>query len=164
MFHPLPVFVGLRYVRTRRRGFFVSFISWVSMLGVCLGVAALITIISVMNGFEGELRNRLVALTAHATVTAPQSLMGNWQAAAKRALAVPGTSGAAPFVDVQAMVGRSGYLQPAVLHGIDPAVEPTVSTVARSPAGRHACRPHAWIASCDRRSRARVATGRAGGR
>jgi lipoprotein-releasing system permease protein len=130
MFHPLPVFVGLRYVRTRRRGFFVSFISWVSMLGVCLGVAALITIISVMNGFEGELRNRLVALTAHATVTAPQSLMGDWQAAAKRALAVPGTSGAAPFVDVQAMVGRSGYLQPAVLHGIDPAVEPTVSTVA----------------------------------
>jgi len=130
MFHPLPVFVGLRYVRTRRRGFFVSFISWVSMLGVCLGVAALITIISVMNGFEGELRNRLVALTAHATVTAPPSLMGDWQAAAKRALAVPGTSGAAPFVDVQAMVGRSGYLQPAVLHGIDPAVEPTVSTVA----------------------------------
>ena len=66
MFHPLPLFVGLRYVRTRRQGFFVSFISWVSMLGVCVGVAALITIISVMNGFEGELRNRLVALTAHA--------------------------------------------------------------------------------------------------
>ena len=63
MFQPLPVFVGLRYVLTRSRGFFVSFISWVSMLGVCLGVAALITIISVMNGFEGELRNRLVALT-----------------------------------------------------------------------------------------------------
>jgi lipoprotein-releasing system permease protein len=129
MFHPLPVFVGLRYVRTRRRGFFVSFISWVSMLGVCLGVAALITIISVMNGFEGELRNRLVALTAHATVTAPPDLMGDWQAAAKRAMAVQGTTGAAPFVDVQAMVGRSGYLQPAVLHGIDPVVEPTVSTV-----------------------------------
>ena len=71
MFHPLPVFVGLRYVRTRRQGFFVSFISWISMAGVCLGVAALITIISVMNGFEGELRNRLVSLTAHATVSGP---------------------------------------------------------------------------------------------
>ena len=68
MFHPLPIFVGLRYVRTRRQGFFVSFISWVSMLGVAVGVTALITIISVMNGFEGELRSRLVALTAHATV------------------------------------------------------------------------------------------------
>ena len=79
MFHPLPVFVGLRYVRTRRQGFFVSFISWVSMLGVCLGVAALITIISVMNGFEGELRNRLVALTAHATGQGPPELMRDWQ-------------------------------------------------------------------------------------
>ncbi len=130
MFHPLPVFVGLRYVRTRRRGFFVSFISWVSMLGVCLGVAALITIISVMNGFEGELRGRLVALTAHATVTGPPELMADWRSVARRALAVPGTRGAAPFVDVQAMVGRSGYLQPAVLHGVDPAAEPSVSAVA----------------------------------
>ncbi len=130
MFQPLPVFVGLRYVRTRRQGFFVSFISWVSMLGVCLGVAALITIISVMNGFEGELRSRLVALTAHATVTAPAGRMEAWQAVAARAMSAPGTAGAAPFVDVQAMVGRSGYLQPAVLHGLDPALEPSVSTVA----------------------------------
>ena len=62
MFHPLPIFVGLRYVRTRRQGFFVSFISWISMLGVCVGVAALITIVSVMNGFEDELRDRLTSL------------------------------------------------------------------------------------------------------
>ena len=129
MFQPLPVFVGLRYVRTRRQGFFVSFISWVSMLGVCLGVAALITIISVMNGFEGELRDRLVALTAHATVTGPDAGLDAWEGVAARALATPGTLGAAPFVDVQAMVGRSGYLQPALLHGIDPAVEPSVSAV-----------------------------------
>jgi lipoprotein-releasing system permease protein len=129
MFHPLPVFVGLRYVRTRHRGFFVSFISWVSMLGVCLGVAALITVISVMNGFEGELRNRLVALTAHATITAAPERMADWRAVAARALDVPGTLGAAPFVDVQAMVGRSGYLQPAVLHGVDAMAEPGVSTI-----------------------------------
>ena len=85
MFHPLPVFVGLRYVRTRREGFFVSFISWVSMLGVCVGVAALITIISVMNGFEGELRGRLVALTAHATLE-EEAPTGDWHALAERAL------------------------------------------------------------------------------
>jgi lipoprotein-releasing system permease protein len=131
MFHPLSVFVGLRYVRTRRQGFFVSFISWVSMLGVCVGVAALITIISVMNGFEGELRDRLVALTSHATVTSPAGEVPQWPEAARLALGVPGTRGAAPFVDVQAMVGRSGYLQPAVLHGIDPAAEPGVSSVDR---------------------------------
>ena len=54
MFHPLPLYIGLRYVRSRGRGFFVSFISWISMLGICVGVTALITIISVMNGLERE--------------------------------------------------------------------------------------------------------------
>ena len=129
MFHPLPIFVGLRYVRTRRQGFFVSFISWVSMLGVCLGVAALITVVSVMNGFEGELRNRLVSLTAHATIEGPARQMADWQAVANRALKVPGTVGVAPYVDVQAMLGRHGNLQPAVLHGLDPAAEGKVSSI-----------------------------------
>jgi lipoprotein-releasing system permease protein len=129
MFHPLPVFVGLRYVRTRRRGFFVSFISWVSMLGVCLGVAALITIISVMNGFEGELRSRLVALTSHASVTAPAESMRDWRAVAQRLRGLQGVEGVAPFVDIQAMLGRSGYLHPVVLHGVDLAAEPAVSSV-----------------------------------
>ena len=131
MFHPLPIFVGLRYVRTRRQGFFVSFISWVSMLGVCVGVAALITIISVMNGFEGELRGRLVSLTAHATVQGPATLMQDWRAAAERARSVPGTTGVAPYVDVQAMIGRAGHLQPVLLHGLDPALEDEVSDVER---------------------------------
>lgn len=129
MFHPLPIFVGLRYVRTRRQGFFVSFISWVSMLGVCVGVAALITIVSVMNGFEGELRTRLVSLSAHATVDGPNGRMADWQAVAERALEVPGTVGVAPYRDVQAMLGRYGNLQPAVLHGLDPATESRVSTI-----------------------------------
>jgi lipoprotein-releasing system permease protein len=129
MFHPLPIFVGLRYVRTRRQGFFVSFISWVSMLGVAVGVTALITIISVMNGFEGELRSRLVALAAHATLDGPRERMQDWQAVAKRVRAVPGTTGAAPYTDVQAMIGRAGHLQPAVLHGLDPGVEAEVSDI-----------------------------------
>jgi len=129
MFHPLPIFVGLRYVRTRRQGFFVSFISWVSMLGVCLGVAALITIVSVMNGFEGELRSRLVSLTAHATIEGPAGQMTDWRAVADRALKVPGAVGVAPFVDVQAMLGRYGNLQPAMLHGLDPRAEGQVSTI-----------------------------------
>ena len=131
MFHPLPIFVGLRYVRTRRQGFFVSFISWVSMLGVAVGVAALITIISVMNGFEGELRSRLVALTAHATLEAPAAAMQDWQTLAAAARAVPGTTGVAPFADVQAMIGRAGRLQPVLLHGLDPQLEGAVSDVER---------------------------------
>ena len=132
MFHPLPVFVGLRYVRTRRQGFFVSFISWISMAGVCLGVAALITIISVMNGFEGELRNRLVSLTAHATVSGPPERLANWQSVTERIRTVPGVEGVAPFVDVQAMLGRTGMLEPVLLHGIDPAAEANVSSIEQN--------------------------------
>ena len=129
MFHPLPVFVGLRYVRTRRQGFFVSFISWISMAGVCLGVAALITIISVMNGFEGELRSRLVSLTAHATVSGPPQRLAQWLQLAAQLQAVPGVVGVAPFVDVQAMLGRAGTLEPVLLHGIEPGSEAGVSSI-----------------------------------
>src|ERR1700739_4290584 len=72
MFHPLPVYVGLRYVRARSHSFFVSFITWASLVGVGVGVAALIVILSVMNGFENELRDRLLSLGAHARVTATE--------------------------------------------------------------------------------------------
>jgi lipoprotein-releasing system permease protein len=71
MFQPVPVFVGLRYSLAREHSFFVSFITWVSLGGVAIGVLALITVLSVMNGFEGELRSRLLSLSAHATLTAP---------------------------------------------------------------------------------------------
>src|SRR5690349_9290170 len=70
MFHPLPLYVGLRYVRARSTRFFVSFITWASLIGVCVGVAALIVILSVMNGFESELRDRLLSLSAPVRVTA----------------------------------------------------------------------------------------------
>jgi lipoprotein-releasing system permease protein len=96
------------------------------MLGVCIGVAALITIISVMNGFEGELRGRLVALTAHATLQVPA---GDRRDTAARVRSLPGTVGVAPFVDVQALAGRAGSLLPVALHGIDPALEGDVATI-----------------------------------
>ncbi len=100
------------------------------MAGVCLGVAALITIISVMNGFEGELRNRLVSLTAHATISGSSERLADWPRLAEQAAkAVPGIVGIAPFVDVQAMLGRAGNLQPVLLHGLDPAAEARVSTI-----------------------------------
>jgi ABC-type lipoprotein release transport system permease subunit len=70
MFQPLPVFVGLRYSLAREHSFFVSFITWVSLLGVAVGVAALITVLSVMNGFETELRTRLLSVSAHAVIHA----------------------------------------------------------------------------------------------
>src|SRR3982074_2556773 len=80
MFHPLSVYVGLPYVRARSHTFFVSFITWASLVGVCVGVAALIVILSVMNGFEGELRDRLLSLSAQVRVTATATAPAGSQA------------------------------------------------------------------------------------
>src|SRR5262245_29255386 len=101
MFHPLSLFVGLRYVRSRERGFFVSFISWVSMLGVCLGVAALIVIISVMNGLERETRARLLSLASHATISGTPAQMRGWPELADKVRAADGVIGVAPYLDLQ---------------------------------------------------------------
>jgi len=116
-------------VRTRRRGFFVSFISWVSMAGVGLGVAALIVILSVMNGFESELRGRLLNLSSHATVSATPAQMHDWQSLADMAHKVPGVIGVAPYVELQGMVGRGGSLEGAKLRGVLTAQESQVADI-----------------------------------
>jgi lipoprotein-releasing system permease protein len=129
MFQPLPLFIGLRYVRSRSRGFFVSFISWISMLGICVGVTALITIISVMNGFERELRTRLLSLASHATLAAPPDRMQQWPDLAKRIRAEEGIVGVAPYLDLQGMVGRGQELRPALIRGVLPQEESQVSEI-----------------------------------
>lgn len=129
MFYPLPIYIGLRYVRTRRRGFFVSFISWVSMLGVCLGVAALIVILSVMNGFEAELRDRLLNLSSHATLSGSPQQLSNWQQLGAQARQMPGVVGVAPYLELQGMVGRGGTFTGAKVRGVLPDQEPQVSDI-----------------------------------
>lgn len=137
MFHPVPVYVGLRYVVSRHRGFFVSFISWISMLGICVGVAALITIISVMNGLERETRTRLLSLASHATIAAAPERMRDWQALAERIRREPDVEGVAPYLDLQGMIGRGDDLRGALIRGIEPQIEPQVSEiVAHMNAGR----------------------------
>jgi lipoprotein-releasing system permease protein len=118
MLMPLPLGLGLRYVRARQHQYFVSFISWVSLAGICLGVAALIAILSVMNGFEGELRTRLLALAAHATLPAPADPAG-LRALAERARAEPGVASAEPFIEVQGLLSHGATLAGTVLRGID---------------------------------------------
>jgi lipoprotein-releasing system permease protein len=130
MFHPLPLAIGLRYVRSRKRSYFVSFITWASLAGLCLGVAALITILSIMNGFELELRARLVSVAAHATLTGDPAALADWRSVVDRTRGLPEVEGAAPYVEVEAMLGNDSDLQPGVLRGIDPGVEVTVSTIA----------------------------------
>jgi lipoprotein-releasing system permease protein len=126
---PLPLFIGLRYVRARSGQFFVSFISWVSMLGICVGVLALITILSVMNGFENELRGRLLSLAAHATLSGNPTALSRWPELVTAAGRLGGVTGVAPFVELQALLAHEPELQAALVRGIDPAIEPSVSEI-----------------------------------
>jgi len=132
MFQPVPVFVGLRYSLAREHSFFVSFITWVSLAGVALGVAALITVLSVMNGLESELRTRLLSLTAHATLNAAGAPISDWQARIRQLQGSPGLTGAAPFLDTDAMLSRQPAMSGAIVRGIDPELEPQVSSIAES--------------------------------
>jgi lipoprotein-releasing system permease protein len=128
MFQPLPVFVGLRYSLAREHSFFVSFITWVSLLGVAVGVAALITVLSVMNGFESELRTRLLSLSAHATLSAAGGApIPDWQARIAQLQGAEGLAGAAPYLDTDAMLKGQPSMSGAILRGIDPQLESTVS-------------------------------------
>src|SRR5579862_7155718 len=135
MFHPLPLYVGLRYVRARSQRFFVSFITWASLLGVCVGVAALIVILSVMNGFESELRDRLLMLGAQVRVTAANASApsgASWAEAARRAGGASGVTDVASYVELQALAVRQPEMLPVMLRGIDP--QATASREELSPA------------------------------
>src|SRR5580658_5913031 len=130
MFQPLSVFIGLRYVRSRQHKFFVSLITWVSLAGVALGVAALIVILSVMNGFEGELRASMLSLSGHAHVVAPGPPSADKDAALRERLRqLPGVVGVAPYIEVTGLIVRQPDMLPIVLRGIDPAPETSVADV-----------------------------------
>jgi lipoprotein-releasing system permease protein len=142
MFHPLPLFVGLRYVRARTNKFFVSFITWASLVGVCVGVAALIVILSVMNGLENELRDSLVALSAHARVVARVSDSDDmqparpsdaeWQNVQRIVRSGEGVVAVARYVEIQGLAVRTPEMLPIILRGIDSQAESSVTDVARS--------------------------------
>jgi lipoprotein-releasing system permease protein len=130
MFQPVPVFVGLRYSLAREHSFFVSFITWVSLFGVALGVAALITVLSVMNGLESELRTRLLSLTAHASLNSAGAPIRDWRKRIQQLEGAPGLVSAAPFLDTDAMLSRQPSMSGAIVRGIDPELEGRVSSIA----------------------------------
>ena len=122
MFHPLSLSVGLRYVRARSHKFFVSFITWVSLTGVAVGVAALIVILSVMNGFEGELRERLLSLSAAVHVAqAPGAAPADFEALATRLRRLPGVTAVVPYAELQVLAVHTPEMLPLLLRGIDVA-------------------------------------------
>lgn len=129
MFRPLSVYIGMRYTRAKRRNHFISFISLTSMIGVALGVAALITVLSVMNGFEKELRERILGMTSHAFVTGTDGSLEDWQSLEDDLKDMPDVVDTAPFVEGQAMLSRNSKVRGTMLRGIDPALEPKVSDI-----------------------------------
>jgi lipoprotein-releasing system permease protein len=112
MHRPGTAWLSLRYLRSQRRNQFASLVAFASVLGVALGVAALIVVLSVMNGFETELRQRLTSLTGHVTVYPADA---DWRALLARVRTVAGVSGAAPYVEAEAMVGSGSELAGAII-------------------------------------------------
>jgi lipoprotein-releasing system permease protein len=127
MTNPVELFVGLRYLRAKRRTRFVSFITLISLLGIALGVAALIVILSVMNGFEGELRGRLLSMSAHGSVTAASGMTEDWRTLVDEVSAEPGVAAAAPIVQMEGMIQSGPELFAVLVHGVDPQYEKSLA-------------------------------------
>ncbi len=125
---PLELAIGLRYTRAKRRNGFISFISAASMLGIALGIVALITTISVMNGFEAELRTRILGMVAHATIAGAGEDLQDWPNALAIAKKDARVQGAAPYIERESLLSGARS-QGALLRGIEPSLEPEVSSL-----------------------------------
>lgn len=129
MFRPLELYIGLRYTRAKRRNHFISFISLISILGVAVGITVLVTVLSVMNGFEKEMRERILGMASHATITGFGGKLADWNAVARQVKANADVRGAAPFVEGQAMLTSGKNVSGALMRGVLPAQEGQVSDV-----------------------------------
>jgi lipoprotein-releasing system permease protein len=129
MIKTLELNIGLRYTRAKRRDHFISFISLVSMLGIALGVWALITVLSVMNGFHNDLRDRILAVASHATVTEYSGALADWPSLDKKISGHPEVKASAPYILGQGMITRSNQVHGALIRGIEPEREAGVSQI-----------------------------------
>lgn len=120
-------FVGLRYTRTKRKNHFISIISVISMVGIALGVAALIVVLSVMNGFQKELRTRILGVASHLEITGMTNTLGDWQSLASFTAKQPHVLAAAPYISAQAMLSFDRGVQGAIVRGVLPDLEDEVA-------------------------------------
>ncbi|WP_028239560.1 lipoprotein-releasing ABC transporter permease subunit [Stutzerimonas azotifigens] len=128
MFRPLSVYIGARYTRARRRSLFVSFISFTSMIGLALGVLVMIVVLSVMNGFDHEMRTRVLGMVPHATIESPVPV-NDWPALARRLEAQPQVLAVAPFIQMQGLLTHEGQVQKVLINAIEPDAERQVSII-----------------------------------
>ena len=135
MFKPIELFISLRYTRRKRKSGFISFISVSSILGILLGVAALITVLSVMNGFQRELRATILGVVSHVQIVGSSGKLGNWETLRERIADVDSPvkiEGVAPFVSGEALFGRGPTVHGAMIRGVSPDEEITVSDLSRN--------------------------------
>lgn len=130
MFNPIELFVGLRYTRAKRRNHFISFISLSSMMGIALGVTALITVLSVMNGFEKEVRERILDMVSHLTVTDFDGRLKDWPKVLNTTKMHKNVIAAAPYIEAQGMLMNGSSVNGTLIRGVLPKLEPSVSNVA----------------------------------
>jgi lipoprotein-releasing system permease protein len=128
MFRPLFVFIGTRYTRAKRRNHFVSFISLTSMIGLALGVVVMIVVLSVMNGFDHEMRTRVLGMVPHATIESGEPI-SDWQSLAAKVKQNPQVEAVAPFTQMQGLLTNNGNVQKILLNAIDPVQERKVSII-----------------------------------
>ena len=129
--------IGVRYLRSAQRRGFVSFVALMSVFGLALGVAVLIVVLSVMNGFARELRTRILSVTAHATLMGLDGPLTDWQVARDRALAMPGVLAAVPYIEEQAIIAHGHAVTGTLIRGIVPAEErKAVGIASRLRSGR----------------------------
>jgi len=142
VFRPLALYIGLRYTRAKRRNHFISFISLTSMIGIALGVTVLITVLSVMNGFDQEIRSRIFGMANQVTVSGVERAVSDWKKLERQLIQQPGVTGAAPFVSGQGMLFNQGQQHPVVAIGILPQQEEKVSVIGQKIiAGSYSLKP-----------------------
>jgi len=130
MFQPKELFIGLRYIRAKRKSHFVSFIAFISIAGVALGVFALIVVLSVMNGFGNELRDRTLSMTSHATISGYDGYLRDWPAVVEKAEQNKEVVAAAPYISKEVMLSNGRRVSGSLISGIEPQMEDKVSLVA----------------------------------
>ncbi len=128
---PYELFIGLRYTRARQRSRFISFISLVSVIGIALGITVLITVLSVMNGFQREVRTRILSVASHIQITGPSNALADWHAVADKAAQNPEVVAAAPYVSAQGLLSSGATVRGAYVRGILPEAEEKVADLAR---------------------------------
>lgn len=126
---PFEIFIGLRYLRAKRRNSFISFISLISIVGIALGVAALIIVLSVMNGFQTEIRGRILGVASHIEITGLNNALHDWPLALQAAQRDKRVVAAAPYVTAQGLLSTGGTVRGVMVRGIDPAQEAKVVSI-----------------------------------